>query len=454
MGLVGRVFFAVVALGLGLGGWSGARAQETLTRPVMLAQIDGVIGPPTALHVKSALKQAGERGAEALILEINTPGGLVDSMRDIVNAISLSPVPVIGFVAPSGSRAASAGTYIMYATNVAAMAPGTNIGAATPVNLGPGGASDEKGKADETKDQPDTALERKAVNDAAALIRSLAEQHGRNAAWGEEAVRGGAALSAREALEAHVIELMATDIDDLMDKLDGRVIEFGGVERRLVLRGRTLERIEMSPMTELLGVLSNPNVAFLLMMIGFYGLIYEFLNPGVVLPGVVGAVCLVLGLFALNQLPLDYAGLALIILGIGFIITEAFTPSFGLLGVTGVVAFLIGAGMLIDTDIPEYQLSWPVIVAFAALTGGFAAIAIGFAAKSMRRKHASGNEALIGQSARVLDWTGGAGHVWALGERWSAEGPADLRDGQTVSIESVASLRLRVRAKAAQGEST
>ncbi len=448
-----RAFLAGILLLSALAGTSGVLAQAPeAARPalVMLATVEGVIGPPVAHQIQEAIAAADARGAQALILELNTPGGLVTSTREIVTDIVNSPVPVIGYVSPSGGHAASAGTYIMYATHLAAMAPGTNIGAATPVSIGPGGPPPEK-DGEQPEDTNAGALDRKAVNDAAAQIRSLAALRGRNADWAERAVREGAALSETEAVGQQVVELIATDVADLVAKLDGRTVAIGGETRVLGTASATIERVEPSWVTEALGVLANPNVAFLLMMIGFYGLNYEFLTPGGVGPGVIGAVCLVLGLYALNQLPLNYAGLALIVLGIGFIIAEAFTPSFGILGIGGVIAFLIGAAMLIDTDVPEYRLSWPVIIAFTALTGGFAAIAVGFAAKSMLKRVATGNESLIGASARVLDWTGEAGHVWANGERWSAEGPAGLAPDQNVWIESVNGLCLRVTAKASQG---
>jgi membrane-bound serine protease (ClpP class) len=381
-------------------------------------------------------------------------------MRDIIEDILQSRVPVIGYVAPAGGRAASAGTFILYATHVAAMGPGTNVGAATPVQLSGGGPAPEEdageGEEKEDAEAPTNAdaLERKAVNDAAAFIRSLASMRGRNAEWGERAVRYGEAISASEALELGVIDLTAADLDDLLRQLDGRVVALPGEERTLATAGRAVERVEPTFVTEMLSILANPNVAFLLMLIGVYGLIYEFASPGSFGPGIVGAVCLVLGLYALNQLPLNYAGLALIVLGLGLMIGEAFTPTFGVMGAGGAIAFVIGAAMLIDTDIPEYRLSWGVIIAALAMTGGFLALALGFTLRAHRRKVATGREALIGSHVKVLDWSGDAGHVWAASERWNAQGPENLAAGSWVRVTGMESLKLQVVAdEPPQGES-
>lgn len=427
--------------------------------PVLLAEVTGVIGPPASHHVETAIEEAEARNAELLILQLNTPGGLETSMRDIIEDILDSHVPVVGYVAPSGGRAASAGTFILYATHVAAMAPGTNVGAATPVELGGGSPepidrNDDESKSGEAEAPTNTdALSRKAVNDAAAFIRSLSALRGRNAEWAERAVRYGEAISASEALELGAIEIVATDVEDLLRQLDGRTVSMPSGERTLSTQGRLVERVEPSFVTQMLGVLANPNVAFLLMLIGVYGLIYEFASPGSVGPGVLGAVCLVLGLYALNQLPLNYAGLALIVLGVAFMIAEAFTPTFGVLGVGGAIAFLIGGAMLIDTDLPEYRLSWFVIIASAALTGGFVALAMGYTLKTHRRRAVTGREGLIGSRAKVLDWSGGAGHVWAASERWNAQGPEGLAAGSWVRVVGVDSLKLQVTPdNAPQGE--
>ncbi len=434
------LLFAILAI-LTLNPLATAQSRNA---PVLLVELDGVVGPPAAHHVENAIERAETRNAEALILEINTPGGLETSMREIVQAILRSRVPVIGYVAPSGARAASAGTYILYATHIAAMAPGTNIGAATPVQLQGGGApSPAPNDAESARTNAD-ALDRKVVNDAAAFIRSLAALRGRNAVWAERAVRLGEAVSADEALRIHAVDLIATDLNDLMRKLNGRSAAMPGGDRVLLLQGQPIERVQPSLITRALGVLANPNVAFLLMMIGIYGLIFEFMNPGHVAPGVIGAICLVLGLYALNMLPLNYAGLALILLGVAFIIAEAFTPTFGLLGIGGVLAFIIGSAMLIDTDLPEYRLSWIVIIGVGALTFGFAALAVGYTIRTYRRPVRTGREALIGARAKVLDWSGRAGHVWAASERWNAEGPEGIAPGDWVRVRALESLKLQV----------
>ncbi|MGQ0533822.1 MAG: NfeD family protein [Caulobacteraceae bacterium] len=429
--------------------------SEMEAGPVLLARLDGVIGPPATHHVENAIEAAIERNAEVLILEINTPGGLETSMRDIIEEILRSPVPVVGYVSPSGGRAASAGTFILYATHIAAMAPGTNVGAATPIDLGGEEApapEAEKGKAAERAAASESAHDRKAINDAAAFIRSLAELRGRNPRWAERAVREGEAISAGEALRLDVIDLIAVNLDDLLMQLDGRVVEAAGAERTLQTSGRSIERVEPSAITQMLAILANPNVALLLMLLGVYGLIFEFANPGFVAPGVIGAVCLVLGLYALNQLPLNYAGLALIFLGVAFMIAEAFTPAFGILGIGGAIAFLIGAGMLIDTDVPDYQLSWPMIVLALALTGGFVALAFGVTLRAHRKRPATGAETLLGQRAEVLDWAGTSGHVWAQSERWRAEGPEGLTPGRLVHVTGVDSLTLKVAPDADAGQ--
>lgn len=426
--------------------------------PILLAEVTGVIGPPSSHHVENAIERAEERSAEVLILQMNTPGGLETSMRDIIEDILDSQVPVVTYVAPSGGRAASAGTFILYASHVAAMAPGTNVGAATPVQMRvalPPSTQPPTLPGGEEGPEPGGALERKAINDAAAFIRSLAALRGRNAEWAERAVREGEAVSASEALELGVIEIIADDLDDLLQQLDGRTIAMPGGERTLSTQGRLIERVEPTFVTQLLGVIANPNVAFLLMLIGVYGLIYEFASPGAIGPGVLGAVCLVLGLYALNQLPLNYAGLALIVLGIGLMAAEAFTPTFGVLGVGGAIAFLIGAAMLIDTDLPAYRLSWFVILASAALTGGFFMIALAYTLKTHARKTVTGREAMIGSRAKVLDWSGTSGHVWIASERWRAEGPQDVAPGSWVRVTGVDSLRLHVVAdEPAKGDRT
>ncbi|MEQ9123616.1 MAG: nodulation protein NfeD, partial [Alphaproteobacteria bacterium] len=299
-------------------------------------------------------------------------------MREMIADILASEVPVLGYVAPSGAHAASAGTYLLYAAHVAAMAPGTNLGAATPVQIGgasglPGGggkpSKDDGAKPDETAkpESPEAPMARKADNDAAAFIRSLAEMRGRNAEWAERAVREAASLSAKGALESGVIDLTARDIPRLLEAADGRETEVAGAPATLETAGARVETFEPSFMTKALGILANPNVAFVLLTIGVYGLIFEFASPGAIGPGIVGVICLVLAFYALNQLPLDYAGLGLVAFGIALMTVEAFSPAFGVFGIGGLVAMTLGAAMLIDTEQPAYQIDWPVIAGVVAV---------------------------------------------------------------------------------------
>lgn len=452
-----------LALGAVMGGLALAQAPQEggAGRLVLVADVVGPIGPATARFIDNAIATAQERQAEALVLRMNTPGGLVTSMREIIASILGSSVPVIGYVAPPGAHAASAGTYILYATNVAAMAPGTNIGAATPVQVGGGGfpglspqkkepPADQKEGEEKDKDgeaakkEPGSAMEAKATNDAVAFIQSLAELRGRNAEWAEQAVREAATLSAAKAAEMHVVDFVAADMPALLDMADGRTVIAGSAERTLHTKGATVEQIEPGFVTEVLGVLSNPNVAFILMLIGIYGLIFELANPGSIGPGLLGVICLVLAFYALNQLPLDYAGLALVVLGVGFMVAEAVTPSFGAFGVAGLAAFVIGSIMLIDTDEPAFQLSWTVIAGTAIVSGALMVFVLGYVWRSHRRPVEIGPQHLVGSHAEVLDWSGEQGHVWAEGERWSAQGKVALNQGDTVRIKALHGLTLEV----------
>ena len=335
----------------------------------IVLEIRGAIGPATADYVVRGIAEAETRAARLVVIEMDTPGGLDSSMRDIVQAILASSVPVASYVTPSGARAASAGTYILYASHIAAMAPATNVGAATPVSIG-GGASPfgrgEPSAPPEGEDEgaregspPSTASEAKAVNDAAAYIRSLADLRDRNPDWAESAVRDAASLSAGKAAEENVIDFVVSDVEQLLARADGIAVTAAGSEIRLATRGLTVERIEPDWRTRFLGTITNPNVALILMMLGIYGLIFEFMNPGAIFPGTIGAISLLLGLYALAILPIDYAGLGLILLGLGLMIAEAFAPSFGVLGLAGVVAFGLGAAVLVDTDVPAFAVSLP-----------------------------------------------------------------------------------------------
>jgi membrane-bound serine protease (ClpP class) len=409
--------------------------------------IDGAIGPAAERYVKDGLGVAAKKGAEVVILRLNTPGGLVTSMREIIADVLVSPVPVIGFVAPSGAHAASAGTYILYATHIAAMAPGTNLGAATPVDIGFSPSRPESGK--ESKDGSTSSgsgdtMAVKATNDAVAFIRSLAELRGRNADWAEEAVRKAASLSASAALEEHVIELVARDPAELLDKIDGRKVEVAGKEKVLATRGLGVELVRPGWFIRLLSVITDPNIALILMLVGVYGLIFEFTTPGMVAPGTIGAICLLLGLYALNLLPIDYAGLALMLLGIALLAVEAFNPTFAV-GLGGIIAFLFGVAMLFKAQGPGFELSWSVVVVVAALVSGLSFL-VGRYVWTMRKRPARvGAQAMSGTQARVLDWSGGDGHVLAHGERWRAHGAGSFTPGEIVEVASVQGLVLNVR---------
>lgn len=415
--------------------------------------IDGAIGPATAGYVKEALAKGAARHAEVIILRLNTPGGLSSSMREIITDVLASPIPVIGYVAPSGGHAASAGTYILYATHVAAMAPGTNLGAATPVQIGgplpglPGPApdkSDKPGK-DGGATEPKDAMSAKETNDAVALIRSLAELRGRNADWAEKAVREAATLSANGALEAHVIDLVAQSPVDLLKQIDGRTVAMsGGGTRQLATRDATIEAIEPGWAAQFLSVITEPNVAFILLLIGIYGLIFEFMSPGAVAPGVIGTICLLLGFYALNMLPINYAGLALTLLGIALLVIEAFNPTV-VLGLGGLIAFVLGAVMLFRPDAPDVRLSWPVIGIAAAMALSLIGIVLGALLRARKGPAKVGAKAMLGVSARVIDWSDREGNVLTQGERWQARGHEAFAPGEMVEVANVRGLTLEVR---------
>lgn len=407
---------------------------------VHVVELEGAIGPASADYFIRALERAEEDGIDLLVLRLDTPGGLDKSMRDMIKAILASRVPVAAYVAPNGSRAASAGTYILYASHIAAMAPATNIGSSTPVDIGGEGsplpipttpqppADEETPEADApeggTGDEPQSgsAMNRKVVNDAVSYIKGLAELRGRNADWAEATVREAANLTATEALERNVIDLVADDLTELLAAVDGRTVNAGGVDVTISSSEADIEFIEPDWRYELLGILTDPNVALILLMIGFYGLVLEFYSPGIGIGAVTGIICLLLGAFALQMLPINYAGLALVIVGIALLATEAFTPSFGVFGVGGVIAFVVGAIILMDTDLPAYRISKPVIAAVAALSVGILVFVLGAAVRARRARSASGKESMIGGRAEVVNDFEGRGRVRAFGEVWQAEG--------------------------------
>ncbi|MER8407661.1 MULTISPECIES: nodulation protein NfeD [unclassified Mesorhizobium] len=418
---------------------------------VLRVEIDGAIGPASARQLEEALAVAADRNAQALILQMDTPGGLVTSMREMIAGILASPVPVIGYVAPAGGHAASAGTYILYATHLAAMAPGTNLGAATPIEMGgplpsfPGGKNDGPEADKDKKNAPaGDAMIAKATNDAVALIRSLAELRGRNAEWGEKAVREAASLSAGAALQQHVIDFVARDTTELLQLADGRTVEIVGKKEAMATKGLPVETLEPGWLIRLLAVITDPNIAVILMLVGVYGLVFEFTSPGAVAPGVIGTICLLLGLYALNLLPISYAGLALMLLGIIFLVVEALNPTV-VLGLGGVAAFLLGAAMLLRIEGPGFEMSWAVIGTAAVLTLGLALLTGSYLWAARKNVPRVGAQAMQGLPAEVLDWQGSEGHVLARGERWRAKADEPLAVGDSVEVADVRDLVLTIR---------
>lgn len=423
----------------------GCAAVHAAPAPVALLRLEGAIGPPAADYVARGLARAASDGAQLVILEIDTPGGLDTSMRQIVKAILASPVPVATYVAPGGARAASAGTFIFYASHIAAMAPGTNLGAASPVAIGfgrdSGGKDDDKEGGKGAKDPHSL----KAMNDAAAYIRGLAELRGRNAEWAERAVREAVSLPAGEALKLKVGDYIAADRADLLRQLDGKRVAVQGNNQLLATAEAPTIDYEADWRTRLLAVITNPSIALILLMVGVYGLFFEFSNPGFVAPGVIGGISLLVALFALQLLPLNYAGLALIGLGIALMIAEMFVPSFGSLGIGGVVAFVIGAVMLVDTDVPGYGIPVALVVVVAATSALFIAAVGGLALKARRRPVVTGREQLVGTTGEVLPMSGGDRWVRVHGELWRAAADVELRPGQRVRVVGLDGLTLTVK---------
>ena len=439
---------------------------------VWIIEIKGGIGPATSDYVVREVEQARDEQASFIVLKMDTPGGLDTSMRDIIRAITTSSIPVATWVGPSGARAASAGTYILLASHIAAMAPGTNLGAATPVSLtSPGGKepdetsnpfapkqekkekqeneADKQDQDDEAKPEDDrvkakTAMEKKVINDATAYIQGLAKLHGRNAEWAARAVTEAASLDAESALKENVIDFIAADIDSLVAQANGRKTTINGIETTIELSDVAYIEREQDWRFQILSVITNPNVAYILMLIGIYGLLLEFYNPGIGLPGVLGGICLLLAMYSLQMLPVSYAGLGLLLLGVSLMIAEAFTPSFGILGFGGIVAFVLGSIMLMDTETPGYQIALPLIIGLTVVSAMFTFVVLTLLLKARRKPVTTGVEVLLGHNATVVSGFPGLGRVLVDGEIWQARCDRPLVKGQSVKVKNISGLCLDV----------
>ena len=397
---------------------------------VDLVVIDSPIGPVTMRILEKAIKQAAETKAQALIIELNTPGGLTESTWEINRMILASEVPVIMYIAPAGSRAGSAGVYITYACHIAAMAPQTNIGSAHPV----GGGGEEI----------DSIMNEKITNDAVAKIKTLANKRGRNIEWAEKAVRESDSITEYEALEMHVINYIADDLEDLLDKIDGDTVQVLSGNIVLVTRGAKVKTIDKGVANEILEVVSNPNIAYILLAIGMMGIYFEFSNPGAIIPGVVGGISLILAFFAMQTLPINYAGLALLILAIILFIAELYVTSHGILAIGGTISLLLGSLMLIDSEVPYMQISLSVIIPVVIVTAGFFLLVIYFALKAQKRKVTTGDVGLVGETATVKDMVEGKGTVFVHGEYWQAFATDDFPKGTKVKVIGVEGMFLKV----------
>ncbi|MFA0225984.1 nodulation protein NfeD [Vibrio splendidus] len=432
---------------------------------VWVIEVNGGIGPATSDYLTREIEQAHDEQAKLIILKMNTPGGLDSSMRDIIRSITTSPIPIATWVGPAGSRAASAGTYILLASHIASMAPGTNLGAATPVSLGGGKApanplspQDDANKddntsaseQDETKQENSdqvkatTSMEKKVINDAAAYIVSLAKLHNRNEEWAEKAVREAASLDSENALTLNVIDFIVSDLQQLVELSNGRTVTINGVSQEVLLSDVAFVEREQDWRFSLLSVITNPNVAYILMLIGIYGLLLEFYNPGVGLPGVLGGICLLLAMYSLQMLPVSYAGLALILLGIALMVAEAFSPSFGIFGLGGVAAFTLGSIMLMDTEVPGYQIALPLIIGISLFSVAFIVVTISMLVRVRNKPVTTGMEAVVGDTGKVVSGFPGAGRVLVEGEIWQAKCASELQVGQIIRVTKLTGLSLDV----------
>jgi len=398
---------------------------------VLMITVNGVINPVAAEYINKSIHKASEMKAEALIIELDTPGGLDASMRSIVKDIIRSDVPVVVYVSPSGSRATSAGVFITMASHIAAMSPGTTIGAAHPVAIG---------------QKMDEAVIEKAVSDAAAYIKSIAEKRGRNVQWAEDAVRKNVSATETEALKENVIDLVAKDINELLSAIDGKTVKTAAEDKRLNTANAKLVKHEMGFRLEVLNIISNPNIAYILMLLGFYGLFFELTNPGALFPGIFGSICLILAFYAFQTLPVNYAGLLLIILSVILFILEAILPS-GILAIGGIISFVLGSLMLFESPIPALELSLPVILPAAIITALFFIITFRLAYKAYKRKPVTGIEGLrgLGGIAKTDITPDSDGMVIINGEYWTAYSDEPIQQNKRVIVEEVDGLKLKVK---------
>ncbi len=427
---------------------ASAPAAAGAVPPVFVIPLKGAIGPASASFIERGMARARDAGAQLIVLEMDTPGGLDLSMREIIQGILASPVPVASYVYPGGARAASAGTYILYASHIAAMAPGTNLGAASPVQIGIGGPQKPEAAPASAPAgaPPQDTMERKQMHDASAYIRGLAQLRGRNAEWGERAVREAVSLSASEAVAQKVADLIAPDLPALLRAVDGKHIQAAGAQRVLRTAHAPVQVLEPDWRDSFLGVITDPSVALILMMAGIYGLIFEFSTPGMVVPGIGGAICLLLALFALHMLPVSYAGLGLIALGIGCMVAELYLPTFGALGVGGIIAFIFGAVMLIDTNVPGFGIPLWLIGSLALASAVFLFAVWTLLWRARRMPSINGGDAMIGMPGVVLEDLWDDGWAEIRGERWQVHSAMPMTRGQRVLVIGRHGLLLEIRA--------
>ncbi|WP_373031900.1 nodulation protein NfeD [Sulfurovum sp.] len=408
------------------------------TSTIMKLEIKGAIGPASSNYLKEGMAAAVLQNAQMILIELDTPGGLSSSMREMIQEITNSTFPVITYVSPKGAHAASAGTYLIYASHVAAMAPGTNLGAATPVSLMP------TPMITDLNNSSPSALEKKVINDAMAYIKSLAELNERNISWAVEAVKEGKSISAKDALNYGVIDLIAEDRNELLRKLEGRSVTISGNNIILRTEGALIQTFEPDWKIKFLSIITDPNIAYMLLVIAIYGIFFELMNPGSIFPGVIGMISGIIALYALNMLPFNYAGLLLIILGIAFMVAEVFIAGFGILGIGGVLAFAFGSLLLFDADTLGSRVSIPLIIAFSLVSLGFFIFVLHFLIRSRSVKIVTGVDEMVGATAEVVELNDKRYRVRCHGEIWYADSNTTLKVGQKVRVESLSGLVLHV----------